>query len=291
METGQQIENAAAVEFESVSFRYDMPKLLPFLARMDETDEGSKSGQVAVADAGIGRTVLRDLSFRLEWGQTSALVGPTGAGKSTIFDLINGVISPNSGRILIGGKDTGFMDRKQRLRSLAVVPQEPGLFDETIYENIRYGLLDLHNGDSKEAVSSIPNEVDFAAKAAGVKEFSDRLENGLNSLCGPRGSLLSGGQRQRIAIARALIRKAPILMLDEPTSALDAETEAYIQKAIKEWESSKTVFVISHRLATVQDADRILVLNDGGVVEQGKHVELIRNGGWYGENYRTQLLP
>ncbi len=284
-------DTAAAVEFENVCFNYDTPPLLSFISKKNRGDDiGLRSGEAALEDTGVRRPVLHDLSFRVEWGKTSALVGPTGAGKSTIFDLISGVISPMSGRILIGGKDAGRMGRTQRLRSLAVVPQEPGLFDESIYENIRYGLQEIGDEDAVEANSGVANEIRLAAAAAGVKEFSDRLDNGLNSSCGPRGSLLSGGQRQRIAIARALIRKSPILMLDEPTSALDAGTEACIQKAIKEWEPNQAVFVISHRLATVRDADMILVLKDGGVVEQGTHHELRENAGWYEENYQAHLL-
>lgn len=221
--------------------------------------------------------VLRGLSFTAEEGQTTALVGPSGAGKSTVFGLVTRLIDADSGAVTIGGtsaEEASLAD----LRSLfAVVGQDAALFDETIAENIRLGRLDA----SKSAIAG-------AAAAASVAEFANRLPKGLETMVGPRGSALSGGQRQRVAIARALLRDAPILLLDEPTSALDSQSEAKVQAALATLSKGRTTLVIAHRLSTIRDADKIVVIEEGKVVEQGRHADLLARGGTYARLHAMQ---
>lgn len=207
-----------------------------------------------------------------------AIVGPSGAGKSTIFSLILRFYDPTSGRICLDGSDLRDVSTEALRGSIAIVPQDVTIFSGTIHDNIAFSCPDA----SREAVI-------VAARAAQATEFIDRLDHGFDTQVGERGITLSGGQRQRIAIARAILKDAPVLLLDEATSALDAESETLVQKALDELMKSRTTIVIAHRLATVLKADRILVIDDGKVVEQGTHQSLIQQGGIYARLARLQF--
>lgn len=222
--------------------------------------------------------VLRGVDFRAPAGKTTALVGASGAGKSTIFNLLTRLIEPQSGRVTIGGVDVQAMDPAQLRGLFSVVTQDAALFDETIRENVVLGREDISDG-----------QLDAALEAAHVASFLEEFPHGRETPAGPRGSALSGGQRQRVAIARALLRDAPILLLDEATSALDARSERLVQDALQSLSRDRTTLVIAHRLATVRDADHIVVLDRGQVVEQGTHSELLQAGGTYARLCRLQF--
>ncbi|MDP9137610.1 MAG: ABC transporter transmembrane domain-containing protein [Pseudomonadota bacterium] len=213
---------------------------------------------------------LDALSFTVEPGESVALVGPSGAGKSTVFNLLLRYHDPQQGIISIDGVDVKDADPAEVRSRLAVVPQETVIFSSSIADNIRFG---------RPAGSDA--EVAAAAEAARVDEFAVRLPDKLDTRVGERGIMLSGGQRQRIAIARAMLRNAPILLLDEATSALDAESETHVQAALERLMRGRTTLVIAHRLATVRHADRILVIDQGRIVSQGRHDELAAKGGLY----------
>ena len=213
---------------------------------------------------------LDGMSFRIRPGETVAIVGPSGAGKSTIFNLVLRFYDPSSGIVRVDGVDVRQADLAALRVHAALVPQEVALFADTVAGNIGYG----RPGASRA-------EIERAATTAEATEFIARLPEGLDTKLGERGVTLSGGQRQRIAIARAVLRDAPILLLDEATSALDAESEAKVQQALERLMGSRTTLVIAHRLATVQKADRILVLDQGRLVEEGTHQSLIAKGGLY----------
>ena len=222
--------------------------------------------------------VLRDLSLIAPAGKTTAIVGPSGAGKTTVFGLLTRLADTTNGEVLIGGQDVRRMDLGE-LRSLfAVVSQETALFDETIRDNILLGAENVTDA-----------ALDEVLKAAHVDEFLPQLPNGLDTFAGPRGSSLSGGQRQRVAIARALLRNAPILLLDEATSALDSRSEALVQDALERLSEGRTTLVIAHRLSTVQKADQIIVMDRGRVVEQGDHASLLALGGVYARLHALQF--
>ena len=222
--------------------------------------------------------VLRNLSLTAKTGQTTALVGPSGAGKSTIFTLLTRLADPQSGRVTIGGQDISRMDLRQLRGLFSVVAQDSALFDETLRDNI----LMRDDAVSEERFNAV-------IKAAHVDEFLDQLPNGLDTRVGPRGSSLSGGQRQRVAIARALLRESPVLLLDEATSALDARSEAMVQEALESLSEGRTTLVIAHRLSTVRNADKIIVMEAGGVVEEGTHAELLAKGGSYARLHAMQF--
>jgi ATP-binding cassette subfamily B protein len=217
-----------------------------------------------------GVSALDGVSFSLQRGETIALVGPSGAGKSTVFNLILRFFDPERGTVLVDGIPVAEADPEALRARIALVPQDVMLFDDTVLENIRYG-----RPDASEA------EVKAAAVAAQAGAFIASLPSGYATRLGERGQSLSGGQRQRIALARAMLRNAPILLLDEATSALDAESEAAVQHAIAKVSEGRTTIVIAHRLATVQRASRILVFDKGVVVEDGRHADLLRRGGLY----------
>jgi ATP-binding cassette, subfamily B, bacterial len=221
---------------------------------------------------------LRGASFKVEPGERVAIVGPSGAGKSTIFNLILRFYDPQAGRVLIDGVDAAEADPEEVRARIASVPQETMIFSSTVAENIRFG-----RPDASEA------EIEAAAEAAQAAEFIDRLPQGFATRVGERGVMLSGGQRQRIAIARAILRDAPILLLDEATSALDAESETLVQTALERLMKDRTSLVIAHRLATVRTADRIIVLDQGRVVAQGRHGELMGSGGLYARLAKLQF--
>ena len=222
--------------------------------------------------------VLRGLSFTACAGQTTALVGASGAGKSTVFHLLTGLLDPDAGQITIGGIDVSHLALADQRSLFATVTQDAALFDETLRENVTLGR------DGLDA-----NRLDTALRAAHVTDFVAALSDGLNSPVGPRGSGLSGGQRQRVAIARALVQDAAVLLLDEATSALDAQSEAAVAAALALGGTGRTTLVIAHRLATVRDADKIIVMDRGRVAEQGSHDDLLARGGLYAGLYALQF--
>lgn len=221
---------------------------------------------------------LNRVTFRVKPGETVALVGPSGAGKSTIFNLLLRFFDPESGDVSLDGVRLVDADVDALRARMALVPQDVALFADTVAENIRYGVPE----------ASL-NSVKRAAAAAQADEFIRALPQGYDTQLGERGVTLSGGQRQRIAIARAILKDAPVLLLDEATNALDAESEALVQRALEGVMKSRTTVVIAHRLATVQKATRILVMEKGQIVEQGTHAELIANAGLYGRLAEMQF--
>ncbi len=242
------------------------PLALPAKPQGDVIFESVSYAYPALRDA----PVLDAVSFRAAPGERIAVVGPSGAGKSTIFHLLLRFDDPQAGKILLDGVDIAKADPQAVRNFIALVPQEPAIFAASIADNIRYG----KPGASDEAVKR-------AAETALVDEFVGQLPQGYDTLVGERGVTLSGGQRQRIAIARAVLRDAPVLLLDEATSALDAESEALVQRALERIMAGRTSIVIAHRLATVLGADRIVVLQKGRVAEEGTHAALSASGGLY----------
>ena len=221
--------------------------------------------------------VLRNISFEAPQGSVTALVGSSGSGKSTIASLVTAFLNPNSGQVLIDEIDLSKVDLKSFRSQLGVVLQDDFLYEGTIRENILFPRPKASEEDLLEAV-----------EGAYVNEFTDRFENGLETVIGERGVKLSGGQRQRISIARALLAKPKIVILDEATSNLDTQSEAFIQKSLAVLMRNRTTFVIAHRLSTIQKADQILVIEEGDIVERGKHEELLKTKGRYHELYTYQ---
>ncbi|MEO0760824.1 MAG: ABC transporter transmembrane domain-containing protein [Pseudomonadota bacterium] len=221
---------------------------------------------------------LDGVSFRVEPGETVALVGPSGAGKSTVLQLLLRFYDPDAGQIVLDGAPIGGMGLATLRGQMALVPQEPVIFADTVRENIRFGRLGATDA-----------EIEAAADAAAAAGFIDRLPDRYDAWLGERGVLLSGGQKQRIAIARAILRDAPVLLLDEATSALDAESERAVQGAVERLSQGRTTIAIAHRLATVKRADRILVLEDGRLVDEGTHDSLVARGGLYARLARLQF--
>ena len=224
------------------------------------------------------KSALRDLSLVVEPGERVALVGPSGAGKSTLFSLLLRFYDVDAGSITLDGVDLRQLDPLDLRKAIALAPQDPVIFGLTVYENIAYG----REGASREAIVA-------AARRAQAHEFIAALPMGYDTMLGERGVTLSGGQRQRLAIARAILADAPVLLLDEATSALDAENEALVQAALHDVMQDRTSIVIAHRLATVLEADRIVVLDEGGVVEQGTHASLAAAGGLYARLAKLQF--
>ncbi len=221
---------------------------------------------------------LSDIGFEVAPGETVALVGPSGAGKTTIFQLLLRFYDASAGCITIDGVDVRDMSAEGLRSRFALVPQEPAIFADTARENIRFGRPEASDA-----------EVEAAAQAAAAHDFLMKLPQGYDSYVGERGVMLSGGQKQRIAIARAILRDAPVLLLDEATSALDAESERAVQQAVDRLSRDRTTLVIAHRLATVKRADRIIVFDEGRIIAQGPHDRLVAEGGLYARLARLQF--
>jgi ATP-binding cassette, subfamily B, bacterial len=226
----------------------------------------------------VSKVTLNGLSFKVSSGERVAIVGSSGAGKSTVFSLLLRFYDPQSGIVTLDGVDAKAVTPEDLRARIAIVPQDVTMFASSVHDNIAFG----SPGASREAVRA-------AAVAAQADEFISRLENGYDTMVGERGITLSGGQRQRIAIARAILKDAPILLLDEATSALDAESETLVQKALDGLMEDRTTVVIAHRLATVLKADRILVMDQGKIVEEGTHQSLVKKGGIYARLARLQF--
>lgn len=239
------------ITFENVSFRYPSRPNMP---------------------------ALSNVSLTIKPGETVALVGPSGAGKTTILQLLLRFYDPSNGQITIDGLPLVAMKRAEFRQAIALVPQDPVIFATSARENIRFGRPDATDA-----------QVEIAAQAASAHEFLQALPDGYDSQVGERGIMLSGGQKQRIAIARAILRDAPILLLDEATSALDAESERNVQQAVEKMAQDRTTLIIAHRLATVKKADRILVFDEGRIVANGCHDDLVEQGGLYARLAKLQF--
>ncbi len=244
------IERAAgAIEFDSVGFSY-----------------------------GVGKPAVSDLSLKIPAHQRYALVGASGAGKSTLLNLLLRFYDPQSGSIRLDGTDLRQIKQQSLREQIGIVTQESFLFHDTIYENIRYGRLAANRA-----------EIEAAAKLAYAHEFIMEQPEGYDTVVGDKGSLLSGGQQQRLAIARALLKNAPILLLDEATSALDSESERMIQAALERLAQGRTVIAIAHRLSTILKSDQIVVMDDGKIAEIGTHAQLLEESGLYRKLYEIQF--
>ena len=259
------------------------------LDELPESDQGAfapehVSGRIEVrklsfAYPGSSKNVLDDISFTIEPGQMAAFVGRSGSGKSTLTNLFPRFYPHQQGEILIDGVEINDYRLRNLRQHIALVTQQVSLFNDTVAGNIAYGDLS----------GTPPEDIERAAEAAYAKEFIDQLPQGFDTLIGENGVLLSGGQRQRLAIARAILKDAPILILDEATSALDTESERYIQAALERVTSNRTTLVIAHRLSTIEQADIIFVMDQGRIVERGKHAELLAAGGHYAKLHAMQF--
>ena len=223
------------------------------------------------------RPILSNISFKVGANQKVAIVGSSGAGKSTLLKLLFRFYDTSKGRILIDGQDIKTVNQSSLRRALGIVPQDTVLFNQSILENIRYGRIDASDEDVLDAI-----------RMAHLEEFIARLPKGVDTLVGERGLKLSGGEKQRVAIARALLKQSPIMIFDEATSSLDSASERLILEAIRDIAREHTMLVIAHRLSTVVDADHILVLDQGEIIEQGTHIELLEQGGQYAHLWSLQ---
>ena len=234
--------------------------------------------QVSLQYPGTTRPVLHSIDLTVKAGEVVALVGRSGAGKTTLANLVPRFMDPSGGRVLIDGVDLRELTQASLRRQIALVTQEVVLFNDTVLSNIAYGLEGIDQA-----------RVEEVARAANAHDFISKLPQGYETLVGERGVILSGGQRQRLSLARALLKDAPILILDEATSSLDTESERLVQQAIDRLMEGRTVIVIAHRLSTIRHADRIVVLDQGGIAQSGRHEELLAQGGLYAELYRMQF--
>ena len=268
----------AAASVERLQYVFNLAPTILSPAQAAELPTGSPDIRFDDVALDYGELpVLRGASFVAPAGKTTALVGASGAGKSTVFNVLTRLVEPHAGAASVSGKSISEYDLTA-LRSLySVVTQDAALFDETLRDNILLGKTDVDDGHLQAVLD-----------AAHVTDFLPNLPNGLDSPAGPRGSNLSGGQRQRVAIARALLRDTPILLLDEATSALDTKSEKIVQTALEKLSEGRTTLVIAHRLSTIQNADSIVVMDQGRVVDQGDHETLIAKGGIYADLHRLQ---
>lgn len=272
---------AGRVTFDDVAFDYKAarPPALEHIKRFSFRDPESLGGEAPVARMGRGKAI-EHLDFDIEPGTLVALVGPSGAGKTTVTYLIPRLYDATEGRVLIDGVDVRRIPLATLGRVIGVVTQETFLFHDTIGENLRYARPDATD-----------DEMIAAARAANIHDFVAGLPDGYDTMVGERGYRLSGGEKQRVAIARVILKDPRILVLDEATSHLDARSEALIQEALERVMFGRTSFVIAHRLSTVLAADRIMVLDQGRIVEHGTHPELLAAGGLYADLFRTQFAP
>jgi len=238
-------------------------------------------GEIVFENVGFAydprRTILEDISFAVPAGKTVAIVGPSGSGKSTISRILFRFYDAGNGRVLIDGQDIRDVTQASLRSAIGIVPQDTVLFNDTIYYNIAYG-----------RPGAAPGEVEEAARHARIHDFIMDLPDGYQAMVGERGLKLSGGEKQRVAIARTLLKKPPIMLFDEATSALDTHTEKQIQESLREVSAGHTTLVIAHRLSTVVDADEIIVLEEGHIVERGSHAKLVERGGKYAEMWARQ---
>ncbi|MEM9997692.1 MAG: ABC transporter ATP-binding protein [Bacteroidota bacterium] len=267
---------AGRITFEGVGFHFAALEPEDVLAL---EDPGEIGGDGAPANPAEAPWVLRDVSFDVPAGTTLGIVGRTGAGKTTLVELIPRLLDAAEGRVLIDGRDVRTVPLDLLRRSIGYVPQEVFLFSDTIGHNIAFGKLDATDAEIRQAAE----EADLLGN---IEDFPE----GFQTRVGERGITLSGGQKQRTAIARALIRRPPILIFDDALSAVDTQTEARILANLRQQFGQRTVVVVSHRISAVQDADQILVLDDGRIAERGTHADLVEHGGIYAEMHRKQLL-
>ncbi|CUH88482.1 Lipid A export ATP-binding/permease protein MsbA [Phaeobacter sp. CECT 5382] len=273
------IWQAAAAALERIKALMDAPILLTSPEHPKPAPKGLPGIKLEGVSLNYGEAeILRGLTLEAEAGKTTALVGASGAGKSTIFNLLTRMVDPQMGAVQVGGTAVGDLATDDLRGLFSVVTQEGLLFDETLRENIVLGRTDV----SEEALQK-------ALDDSHVSDFLGKLPDGLETMVGPRGSALSGGQRQRVVIARALLRDTPVLLLDEATSALDAQSEKVVQQALDRLAGGRTTLVIAHRLSTVRNADKIVVMERGQVADQGTHEELLERGGIYADLYRLQF--
>jgi len=305
------VDPEGRVEYDDVSFTY--PSETP------SAPDQSSGEQNEPRDSGTDQRVIRNVSLDVEPGETVGLVGETGAGKSTLLKLLQAYYDPDEGAVRVDGHDVRDLSRTSLRRSIGYVAQDPFLFTGSIRENITYGVdegdpgkaSDAANAEGRERVGATDDEgrervgatdaegrersgatdaeVEAAARAAGAHEFIADLEDGYDAAVGERGVMLSGGQRQRIAIARVLLADPPMLVFDEATSHVDNRTEVLIQRSLAEVTADRTTFVVAHRLSTVRNADRIVVLDDGEIVEQGTHEQLLDRDGQYADLWKVQV--
>jgi ATP-binding cassette subfamily B protein len=259
---------APQVEFDHVTFSYPAAKEVS-LASLES---------IARADASPSKTVLRDVTFTAAPGELIALVGPSGAGKTTITQLVSRLYDVNEGVVRVGGRDVREVTLESLRAAIGVVPQDAHLYHDSIRSNLLYARPD-----------ATEEELLGALRAAQIHDLVSAMSEGLDTIVGDRGYRLSGGEKQRLAIARLLLKAPSVVVLDEATAHLDSESEAAVQRALKTALAGRTSLVIAHRLSTIREADQILVIDDGRIVERGRHEELLLAGGLYAELYRTQF--